>query len=394
MEKIIFRNSERFINQGKDLGEGILYCGIRYTTSDGCPCGTCDGYCGLTNGCPCPDCDYTLEYILHSTGKMKCGKCNKDLIRLKLFDLKNIYTSKKIYNFRCDLCSRYFKDTLCIPLWHCMKCQYNICPKCAIAKIAPFEPKIPKVEAGFNEGIGMIYCRKNYANENFCLCGSCDGNCGEENGCPCPSCDAILGYNIYLKSNYMKCSQCNNTLRFKTTVGLLKKANIKILPCTMCSKKFKPGSEDYHVIYHCKKCTKNICKKCAYEMNIKGINNISFPKMPLFLDNMEKNTKEKIEKEKMNDIRISKQRNFRIIDKKVKGNNINVYIKTLIGRIYTVIIDENEDIEKLKEELGKLDKKLSPDSTIFIYKNKKLDNSEFLKDVGIENECLINVILK
>ena len=129
-------------------------------------------------------------------------------------------------------------------------------------------------------------------------------------------------------------------------------------------------------------------------MNINQIINISIPRMPLFLDNLEKNTKEKIEKERMNDIRISKQRNFRIIDKKVKGNNINVYLKTLIGRIYTVIIDENEDIEKLKEELGKLDNKLRPDNTIFIYKNRKLDNSEYLKDVGVENECLINVILK
>ena len=116
--------------------------------------------------------------------------------------------------------------------------------------------------------------------------------------------------------------------------------------------------------------------------------------MPLFLDNLEKNAKEKIGKERMDSIRICQQRRFRIIDKRVKGNNISVYLKTLIGRIYTVIIDENEDVEKLKEELGKLDNKLSPDNTIFIYKNKKLDNSEYLKDVGVDNECLINVILK
>ena len=391
MEKIIFRNSERFINQGKDLGEGILYCGIQYTTSAGCPCGRCDGYCGLTNGCPCPDCDYTLEYILHSTGKMKCGKCNKDLIRLKLFDLKNIYTSKKIYNFRCDLCSRYFKDTLWIPLWHCMKCQYNICPKCAIAKIAPFEPKIPKVEAGFNEGIGMIYCRKNYANENFCLCGSCDGNCGEENGCPCPLCDAILGYNIFLKSNNMRCNECKN-LRIKTKVLLLKAENIRLTNCILCSHNF--SKDDFQDIYHCKKCKKNVCAPCAYKNNILNIKNICYPKMPLFLDDIDKKKNEKMKEEAKKEIKICKGKKFRIVDKKVKGVDINIYLKTLVGRIFTVTIEDNEDISKIKDELGKIDNKFLNSDMILLYKNKKLEDTDNLMDLGIGNESLINVILK
>ena len=66
-EKIIFQNSKKIIKEGNGVGEGLLYCGDKYTNEEGCPCGTCDGHCGPDNGCPCPDCHYTLSYILYST---------------------------------------------------------------------------------------------------------------------------------------------------------------------------------------------------------------------------------------------------------------------------------------------------------------------------------------
>ena len=392
MEKIIFRNSKRYINEGIGFGEGILYCGDQYTNEKCCSCGSCDGHCGIDNGCPCPDCEYTLSYILYSTGKMKCGKCQKTLIRLKQRELKTIYSSQNINTFKCDSCNKRLSNELYIPLMHCLKCKYNLCPKCAFAKITPFEQENIKIEEGFNDGVGMIYCRKNYTNESFCLCGSCDGNCGEENGCPCPLCDAILAYNIYLKSNKMRCEKCNNNLRIKTTVGIMKKAKKKILPCILCSRQL--DKDDYHVIYNCTKCLKNVCQKCAYEFNIKNINNICYPKMPLFFDIIEKNLKDKIKKEALKNIKIIKQTRFKITKEKEKGNNISIYLKTLVGRIYTIVINDNEDVTKLKEELRKFDKKFIDCNTLLIYKNRKLEDYDYLKDVGIGNECLINVILK
>ena len=390
LEGKIFQNSRKYINEGNDSGKGILYCGDKYTNESGCPCGTCDGYCGGDNGCPCPDCDYTLAYILYSTGKMKCGNCKKDLIRLKISDLKNIYNSKNIYynNFECNVCHQKMFYTF-IPLMHCLKCNYNMCPKCAFEKISPTEFQIPKLEQGTDNGAGMIYCGKNYTEKNYCLCGNCDGNCGKEAGCPCPLCDTILGYNIYLNSNFMKCYDCKN-LRIKTNVFLLKKANVEVTACILCSEKL--DINDFQAIYHCKKCKKNICKKCAYENCIKDIKNIKMPKMPLFLDNIEKTVKEKIHKETIKECKISKQRRFRISDKKEKGNNISVYLKSILGRIYTVIIDENEDISQLREELRKLGKKSINSNCMLFYKNKKLEDYEYLKDVGVNNECVIDMI--
>ena len=393
MEEIIFRNSNRYINEGKLNGKGLLYCGAKYTCSGGCPCGQCDGYCGLTNGCPCPDCDNTLSYILYSTGKMNCGVCNKNLIRLKLLDLKNIDKSKKrnITRYTCKICYQSYSNENYVPLFHCFKCDYNMCSKCAFKKISSFEPEIPKIEKGFNLGKGMLYCRKNYTTDSSCICGGCDGNCGEENGCPCPLCDAILGYNIYLKSNDMNCSVCKS-LRIKTTVFLLQKANVNVTPCILCSHKFNKDS--FQAIYHCNKCKKNVCCECAFKNNILDIKNLSYPKIPIFLGDMEKKLNDKKNEELKNAIKICRQKKFRIIDKKVKGTEINIYLKTLVGRIYTITLEDNEDVSKIKDELGKLDKKFLNSDIILLYKNKKLEDTDNLLDVGIGNESLINFILK
>ena len=386
----IFKNSKKYINEGKESGQGILYCGDKYTNESGCPCGTCDGYCGGDNGCPCPDCDYTLAYILYSSGKMKCENCQKDLIRIKISDLKNIYISKDKYNnnFVCNICHQTQFYTF-IPLMHCLKCNYNMCPKCAFQKITPIEPEIPKFDQGTNNGVGMIYCGKNYTEKNYCLCGKCDGICGKEAGCPCPLCDTILGYNIYLNSNNLRCYACK-TLLVKTTVFLLKIAKVEVTPCIFCSEKF--DSNDFQAIYHCKKSKINVCQKCAYQKCIKDIKNIKMPNMPLFLDNIEKTIQEKILKDKIKECKISKQRRFRIADKKVKGNNIEIYLKSILGRIYTVIIDENEDMSQLREELRKLNNKSINSNCMLFHKNKKLEDYEYLKDVGINNESVIDMI--
>ena len=393
MEGIIFRNSKRYINEGIGLGQGILFCGDKYTNDGGCPCGNCVGHCGPNKGCSCPDCEYTLSYLLYSTGKMNCGICKKTLIRINIFNLKNILKSKTNMNptFRCNICNKFYSNETFIPLMHCMKCNYNMCPKCAFSKLTTFEFEIPKLELGFNLGLGMIYCQKNYTESGFCLCGGCDGNCGPENGCPCPLCDAILGYNIYLKSNFMKC-KCNRLL-VKTTTGLLKKISNKYqTSCLLCNHEL--DKNDFQVIYHCYKCKKNLCKQCAYKNNILDIKNIVFPKTPISLENMEKIIREKIKKEKTNEFKIIKQKRFLISTKKEKEKNISVYLKTILGTIYTISIDENEYISKLKEELRKLDKKYLENKTILIYQNRKLEDYDNFKELGIGDESLINAILK
>ena len=168
-ERIIFQNSKKYINEGNGPGEGILYCGEFYTNPNGCSCHDCDGQCGPDNGCPCPDCEYTLSYILYSTGKMKCEICEKTLLRINIFNLKQLYKKNKNSNptFRCNICNKHFSNQLFIPLMHCKKCNYNICPKCAFSKITFFEQKIPKLEEGYDLGSGMIYCTKNYTNSDY-----------------------------------------------------------------------------------------------------------------------------------------------------------------------------------------------------------------------------------
>ena len=116
--------------------------------------------------------------------------------------------------------------------------------------------------------------------------------------------------------------------------------------------------------------------------------------MPLFLDDIDKKKDEKKKEEAKKEIKICKGKKFRIVDKKVKGVDINIYLKTLVGRIYTVSIEDNEDISKIKDELGKIDHKFLNSDMILLYKNKKLEDTDNLMDLGIGNESLINVILK
>jgi len=392
---IVIQNSKKFINEGNGLGQGLLYCGEIYSNNNGCPCGTCDGRCGPDNGCPCPDCEYTLSYILYSSGKMKCGICKKTLLRINIFNLRNMTKSNFNSNpsFKCNICHSSFSEIF-IPLMHCKKCNYNICPKCAFSKISSFEQKIPKLMLGNEIGSGMIYCGENYTNSEYCLCGTCDGNCGPDNGCPCPLCDSILGYNIYLKSNKMRCNKCKNLL-VKTYLCQLKKIKgFNQFQCFLCSYTYNTEF-DCQVIYSCFKCKRIVCQNCAYRNNIVNIKNLCFPKPPFFLGNMEE-MKRKIQKEKIEECKICKQRGFNIIkkEKKEDGKNISIYLKTLIGRIYTINIEDSEVIGKIKEDLRKMDDKYKFYNTILFYKNKILDDDDYISDCGIDNESLINIILK
>ena len=189
----------------------------------------------------------------------------------------------------------------------------------------------------------------------------------------------------------MNCSICKS-LRIKTTVFLLQKANVNVTPCILCSHKFNKDS--FQAIYHCNKCKKNVCCECAFKNNILDIKNLSYPKIPIFLGDIEKKLNDKKNEELKNAIKICRQKKFRIIDKKVKGTEINIYLKTLVGRIYTITLEDNEDVSKIKDELGKLDKKFLNSDIILLYKNKKLEDTDNLLDVGIGNESLINFILK
>ena len=383
--KFIFQNSKRIIKEGNNFGKGILYCGEKYTKENCCSCGTCDGRCGPDDGCPCPDCQYTLSYILYSTGKMKCEICKKTLLRINIFNLNNIYN----YNtYKCNICHfTYTNEYYSIPLMHCMKCNYNMCPKCAFSKISFFEEKTLKLEAGFNLGKGIIYCLKNYTDSGFCLCGGCDGNCGPENGCPCPLCDSILGYNIYLKSNKMKCSKCKNLL-VKTTLGLLKTTQITFFKCYLCN--YTDKNNNFQIVYHCFNCNKDICQQCGYKNNITDVKKLSFPNAPIFL---EKTIKEKI-KENNEKCKISKQKGFKIIKKSEDGKNIILYLKKLVGTMYRININESENIIKIKEELRKIDGQYKEYNTILVWKNKILEDDEYINNYKIENESVINIILK
>ena len=390
MKGMIFQNSKGYINEGRDHGKGLLYCGSNYTGNGGCPCGTCDGYCGTTNGCPCPDCEYTLSYLLFASGKMTCRTCYKSLIRIKIFELKALNKTNPNASYRCDNCYKYMTLNY-IPLMHCIKCNYNICPDCALKKAISFENNKPKLEIGIDNAAGMIYCKNNFTTSGFCLCKGCDGNCGPENGCPCPLCESILCYNLYLKHQNLYCFKCKN-MYVKTTVLLLKKLNPKVsMKCKLCSKKAK---DEFEFIFYCRQCLEVVCNICAFRNNIGNITNIKYPNLPLNLETIEKEIREKIQKEKNGEMKICFQRKFRITNKKETGNIICIYLKTLIGRIYTIKIDDGHDVINIKEELRKLDKKYNLDNTILIFKNKKLSDDTCINDCGITNESLINIILK
>ena len=209
---MVFRNSKSLTQRGTGICQGLLYCGRKYTSYNGCSCLSCNEICGPDYGCSCPDCYYTLSYILYSTGKMNCPKCKSMLLRLNLLNIKNSSKYKDYPNIGiiCDICKNTYNQNN-LPFMFCKKCDYHMCPNCAFSQITStnIQP-LPKInfQNGIGGGEGMIYCGRKYTEPNACICGSCDGYCGLDNGCPGPICDLILAYNIHLNS-HMICSVCN-----------------------------------------------------------------------------------------------------------------------------------------------------------------------------------------
>ena len=428
-KKIIFKNSQTNINEGSFLGEGILYCGKKYTNPNGCECGTCDGYCGPDNGCACPDCEYTLAYILYATNKMKCEKCKNNLIRIKLCNLLLLLSSdnKEIKFIICKKCKKQCKYNF-IQVLHCFKCNYSICSKCSFSNISMMNNINKKKNDIFDYNkcefspmnLGTIYCGKKYVKEGYCLCKNCDGNCGPDNGCPCSMCSAVLGYNINLynnKNQFLKCVNDGNLLIKSNNIeySIIKQKNnkknninndkIKSFLCNKCNliKRY----DSYAIVYYCSKCFYCICQYCIY-LEIRDIEFIC-PEEPIIIswNNLITNEKlysyENIEKLIINEYLNNKKKlnsvknevNLFIPKKRERPQNtknINLYLKTMNGKIFTINIDNGETIKSLKNEINKMDKNLNSDKINLLYKKQMLKNFNFICDYDLEDNSIILII--
>ena len=177
--ELIFRNFRGNVIRREDSFSGILYCGRKYTSFKGCACLDCDGSCEPGSGCACPECDYTLAYILYCTGQMYCPLCKSMLLKLNIFNLKKLNDLNDNISVLCNECNNAYNYN-CLPIMHCRKCIYNLCPNCAFSKISLNNLKEIKniFNIGTLEGEGIFYCGKNYVFPNKCICSSCDGQCG------------------------------------------------------------------------------------------------------------------------------------------------------------------------------------------------------------------------
>lgn len=292
--QLVFKNFRGNVVRGKDIFSGILYCGKKYTSLNGCACLYCDGTCGPDSGCACPDCDYTLAYILYCTGEMFCPNCKSMLLRLNIFNIIILNGLQDNISIFCCGCNRMYNQRS-LPLMHCRRCTYSLCPNCAFAKISMDKLKYIKniFTIGTSGGEGIFYCGKKYTFPDMCICSTCDGQCGAYNGCPCPICDLIRGYNIYLNS-HMKCNKCSDTLLIKSTLIQLQKyyKNNSGITCDYCKMNYTSGFSPF---FHCFKCGFDLCQICSY--NIIKNRKILYPNLPTlsYSINTNNNTKENIE---------------------------------------------------------------------------------------------------
>ena len=132
--KISFQNLNTLpllkLYNGTSTGEGIIYCGRQYTSQNSCICSLCDGKCGLSNGCPCPICDLILGYNIYLNSHMICGQCNKTLlIKTTLIQLQK-FVPNYISGFSCNYCKRFYNLLFC-QVYHCFKCNFDLCQICA-----------------------------------------------------------------------------------------------------------------------------------------------------------------------------------------------------------------------------------------------------------------------
>ena len=93
-------------------------------------------------------CDLILGYNIYINNNMTCGRCkNALLIKTTLIELQKI-NNKYESGFSCNHCQSYYKDIFC-HIYHCFKCDTNICQKCAFNTIKNKElvfPYLPSVQ--------------------------------------------------------------------------------------------------------------------------------------------------------------------------------------------------------------------------------------------------------
>ena len=156
---------------GKNSGEGILYCGTKYTNDGFCICKGCDGYCGKTNGCPCPMCSIILGYNIFLNNKFYCDDCCNLLIKTTLKEISEIQEGYK-NGLICNNCRKSYKEDFC-SIYHCYKCHFDLCQICAYENIKNKKiifPNLPEYEETIEKKLSNINIsdndKKNGENDN------------------------------------------------------------------------------------------------------------------------------------------------------------------------------------------------------------------------------------
>ena len=84
---------------------------------------------------------------------------------------------------------------------------------------------------------------------------------------------------------------------------------------------------------------------------------------------------------------ISKKR-----EKPENTKNVNLYLKTLNGKIFNVNINNGETVNYLKNEIKKLDNNINPNKIKLLFKKQILKNWDFLCDYELEDNSIILII--
>ena len=275
--RIFVNTNGQPLTKGTEKGEGMIYCGLRFTGENSCY-GTCDGICGPTNGCMCFECDTILTFAQYLSGQMKCETCHQTLIKLPKYFLA-AHNEGYRTAYICNICNQRISDSY-MPCFHCFQCNYDVCPKCATNKLnnyqypLTFQKYMPTFGTG-NASTRLV-CGERFVNPRACPCGKCDGICKSENNCSCPMCNTILDFNLF-KAGLLKCKKCNIGQLFKYKIKYLKKLrNYHGMVCDICRKSCKEDED----CFHCFKCKYDVCMRCL----IQQFNNrpLILPPIPYF----------------------------------------------------------------------------------------------------------------